>query len=469
MRKICFLLLGVLALNLYADNQTVTVSPIFSEESLPFTVEVVQADFMLPNGLHSYAFGIYEGKWVLIAGRMNGLHGFNTGNNNFPPDQQNTAVYVVDHHKKTVVIRDLQDAASGLTQNVIDSLSVTSPQFYQTDTTLYMTGGYGVITATGEFSTKPLLTAIDLAGIIAWAEQKTIKPASKYIRQTSDNAFQVTGGVMAKIDDNPTLLVFGQNFEGYYQPGSNGDYTRQVRRFTIDDNGKKLRVDIEDPIPANPNPNYRRRDLNVVPIMEYRDSKTKPALVAYSGVFTISGGAWTVPVVIEADGKSYMDNPFAPTTLKQGMNNYTCPTLGLYSKAKRDMYTVFFGGISFGYFDNGQFVTDEELPFINQITTIKRDRQTIQTQYLMDAEYPVIASTGTNPGNTLLFGAGAAFFPKTNVHYYDNGVVKFDHLKKGKIHIGYIVGGIQSTVPNTSDQSDTAGSPYIFKVYLTRK
>jgi len=52
------------------------------------------------------------------------------------------------------------------------------------------------------------------------------------------------------------------------------------------------------------------------------------------------------------------------------------------------------GGISFGYFDNGVFQTDGELPFINQVTTIRIDPQGRFTQYLMDAEYPVILSTG---------------------------------------------------------------------------
>ena len=33
--------------------------------------------------------------------------------------------------------------------------------------------------------------------------------------------------------------------------------------------------------------------------------------------------------------------------------------------------------------------------------------------------------------------------------------------------IGYIVGGIMSTLPNTNVRSDTAASPYIFKVTLT--
>lgn len=454
---------------LCADNQTATVSPILPQDSLPYTVEVELADFMLPFGLHSYAFGIHDGKWLIVAGRINGLHGFGPGDNSFPPDQQNTLVYVIDHHKKRVWTRNLQAADSGISQEVVDTLSVTSPQFYQSKNTLYMTGGYGVITATGEFSTKDTLTAIDIPGLIKWAMVQTSNTASQYIRQIHNPIFQVTGGEMTQIGHNPTLLVFGQNFAGYYHPNTTGEYTQQIRRFTIHDDGKNLSVTIEDPFPADPYPDFHRRDLNVVPIMEHRECDTKPALMAYSGVFTLSVGGWTIPVTIMPDGSATTENADDPLTFKQGMNNYICPTLGLYSEKNREMYTLFFGGISYGYFEDGQFETDDQLPFINQITTIKRDKFLHQTQYLMDASYPTIYSQGSNPGNELLFGAGAAFFPKTNTSYYENGVVKFDQLKKGKTHIGYIVGGIQSTMPDTNDNSDSAGAPYIFKVYINKK
>ncbi len=459
----------VAALFLSADNQTPTLTPIFPPGGLPFTVEVEQASFSLPNGLHSFVQAFYKGKWLILAGRVNGMHGFGPDDNNFPPDKQNTGVYVVDPHKKRTWSRDLQEPASGLSQAVIDTLSVTSPQYYQKDKTLYITGGYGVDSATGQFSTKDTLTAIDIPGMIRWVLEKTDHPASKYIRQIHDSAFQVTGGEMAQIGDEPTLLIFGQNFVGFYESGSNGVYTQQVRRFRIHDDGKHLSATIEDAIPEVPDPNYRRRDLNVLPMMEHYKGRTRPLLMAYSGVFTLTTGIWTVPVTIMPDGSNSMESIDDPFAFKQGMNNYVSATLGLYSECEKEMYTLLFGGISYGYFDDGQFETDAEVPFINQITTIKRDRNKRQSQYLMDATFPTIVSTGSNPGNTLLFGAGAGFFPKSKAPLYPNYVVKFDQLKKKKTHIGYIVGGIMSTLPNTNDQSDSAASPYIFKVYVTRK
>ena len=95
-------------------------------------------DLSLPNGWHSGAVANLDGKCLLIAGRTNGLHGFDNevGVNNFPPRAQNTVVYVIDFNNERVWQRALTDPSSGLTQEQIDTLSVTSPQYYQSGQTL---------------------------------------------------------------------------------------------------------------------------------------------------------------------------------------------------------------------------------------------------------------------------------------------------------------------------------------------
>ena len=186
--------------------------------------------------------------------------------------------------------------------------------------------------------------------------------------------------------------------------------------------------------------------------------------MAYAGVFTLSTGVWTVPVVIDDTGMPTMADPNLPTTFKQGMNHYICATASLYSKKYTNMYHLFFGGISYGFYSNGVFETDSEIPFINQVTTIQMDKNGKFSQYLMNGQYPVIKSTRTNPGNTLLFGAGAYFIPN-NILKYANGVISLDNIRQPTV-IGYIVGGIQSTLPNTNVMADSAASPYVFKVTL---
>ena len=148
------------------------------------------------------------------------------------------------------------------------------------------------------------------------------------------------------------------------------------------------------------------------------------------------------------------------------MNQYNCASFGLYSTHSKDMYVLFPGGLSYGFYSGGVFTTDAEIPFINQVTTVKIDKNNNYTQYLMNEEYPFLVSTGSNPGNQLLFGTEAQFFPKDGIPLYSNGVIQLDALPKGPTVIGYIVGGIMSTLPNTNFITDSTSSPYVFTVTL---
>jgi hypothetical protein len=452
---------------LRGDNQTPGVSLVFQPRELPFTIEIEKASLELPNGVQSFVSAVWDGKWLILAGRTNGLHGFNN-TNNFPPQEQNRTAYVIDYKASKIWSRPL-DTHSGLSFEQIDLLSVTNAQSYQSSNKLYIAGGYGVVTKTGELSTKNALTEIDVPGFMKWVMRKSHhNNPSKFLQTIYHETFRVTGGAMAKVGDGPTLLIFGQDFEGEYTSDSNGIYTQQVRRFEIHSDNGKLSCKFLLPNPELPNPNYRRRDLNVVPVIEYHKKKETEALVAYGGVFTLSNGVWTVPVDIASSGFALMDNPSDFRTFKQAMNQYTCATCGLFSQSEKEMYTILFGGLSFGFFQNGQFMTDAEIPFINQVTTIRRDKERRDQQFLMQATFPQILSTASNPGNPLLFGANATFFP--SLETFPNGVIKFDILKqKEKRILGHIVGGIQSTLPNTNSESDSAASPYIFTVYITPK
>lgn len=446
------------------NNQTDDLSPVLPAAGLPFRVVLEKADFQLPVGLHSGIVGMYKGLWIFIAGRTNGLHGFDpTGA--FPRSAQNTTIYVVNPGTGVTVSRSLSDPRSGLNQQQIDTLSVTSPEWYQAGTTLYMAGGYGIDTASGEFDTKPVLTAINLPGIVEWVNNPGNGSNSviKNIRQNYNPVFQVTGGRMFKLG-KLTQLVFGQNFIGEYTDSSNGDYTQQVRQFQIGSVNGELSVDIANSKPQIPDPDFRRRDLNVVPVLLTKNNLLQYGLVAFSGVFTPDTGVWTVPVIIDETGNPTMADPSSPSTFKQAMNHYVCANAGLYSRKNTAMYTVFFGGISYGYYQNGVLQTDAEIPFINQITTIKMDSNANFTQYLMNSEYPVILSTQANPGNPLLFGAGA-YFIGSNISQYPNRVINLDNIRKPTV-IGYIAGGIQSTLPNTNSQLDSSASAYVFKVTL---
>jgi hypothetical protein len=377
-------------------------------------------------------------------------------------------------HKK-ITTRSLTDPKSGLTTTQIDYLSVTSPQFCQKGDTLYITGGYGVDSQTTTFGTKPIISIIDLKGLIKWVEHpESDRIAEHYIKQLSDPIFQITGGRMSIIKDN-FLLVFGQNFEGAYNdsnpPTFVQTYSEQVRRFELKKSDHKYKVENVSYYPTLKDPNYRRRDLPILSqITADKKGHLSESLVAYSGVFTPNNGIWTVPVEISNKGKTKMADPNNALTFKQGMNNYACASIAMYSIKRKEMYTLFLGGITFEYIQNGVVLSDSEIPFTNQCTTIKINSHGEYSQYLMDGTYPVILSTTQNVGNPLLFGAGAEFIIKHDIKtIHDNGrVVDYDKLPHGSVTIGYIVGGIQSTVPNTSTRADSSASNHIFNVTINK-
>lgn len=469
-----FLAIGWISLATAVENQTPTLSPISPETDLPFRIRIELADFQLPAGIQSYAAGHYKNQYVFFSGRSNGLHGFDPNPNNFPADEQNTTVFVVDFGKKRVFSRSLKDPGAGLTQYQIDLLSATASQFYQDEDrpTIYLTGGYGIDSATGLFTTFDTLTAIDVKGLIYWVTHPLSKriTAADSIRTITDPIFRVTGGYMTRIGKNPTLLVMGQDFQGTYFFGTHSqEYTQQVRRFHIIDDGKNLAVDIKSAIPVIPEPHLRRRDLNIVPVVSLKKGRPVTSLVALSGVFLPppQDGAWTVPVEISGKGVSSMSDPSLNTTFKQGINNYISATIGLFSKKTRDMYIILLGGLTLEYFSNGQLIQDDNLPFNNQVATIKIDKRGNYSQYVMSGTFPLIRSTMSHPGNPLYFGTSADFFPIQRLPEYSHEVLKLDQILFSKpVLLGYMVGGIQSTVTETETITDSSASPYIFKVIL---
>ena len=172
-----------------------------------------------------------------------------------------------------------------------------------------------------------------------------------------------------------------------------------------------------------------------------------------------------MPIEITANGQPSMANPNLPDTFKQAMNNYYSANAEFLSD-NGDMYIALFGGITYGHFKDDMFLTSESFPFTNQVTIVKRSKDGIYEQYFVKTTYPKILSNGSNLGNELLFGVGAKFLIKQGIPVYSNGVINLAKIRK-KTVIGYIVGGIQSTLPDTDSPSDSAASPYIFEVILT--
>jgi len=285
--------------------------------------------------------------------------------------------------------------------------------------------------------------------------------AADSIEQFHDPLLKVTGGAMYEIDGR-THLVFGQDYEGAYRPGLNGIYTNQVRSFDIVNDGN---LRIEDVTSSTPDDAYRRRDLNIFPVVRANGGGLDEGLVVFSGVFTPTNGAWTVPVEIDAAGNPSMADPDDPDTFKQGFNGYHSAKLGLFSAAAGEMHEILFGGISVQYVDEstGMIETDNALPFVNDVTAVAIDSDGNYSQHHL-GWFPVMTDLEEN---RVRFGANAEFLLADGIATYGNGVIDFDRLG-WETTLGHIFGGLSANAPHTrvSPSTLSAASNEVWEVVL---
>lgn len=457
----CSALFGFAAV---ADNQTPTTTPItVGGQSLPFGLKLqrVDTDGKLPT-LQSFAAAQYGNLWVLLGGRTNGLHNFTSDPlENFPPSEQNRRVWVIDPTTWQVWSRSIKD--SGLTGDQVDQLSATNYEHDTIGDTLYLVGGYGYQRSTKEFVTFPVMTAIDVPALVKWVREPAKSPRlAKLIRQTTSETLRVTGGQMM-IFGKRAVLAFGHDFAGGYgDPDVVQTYTGQVRSFDIVDTGTKLSISDVKASPTTPDyVNYRRRDYSMVPFLDGGQVKA----AALAGVFTESGGVFTVPIEIGPAGIPQQDNPAAKSTFKQGMNSYDGATLGIYDQHTGATHSLLFGSISYITYDRAtqQFVPDPNAPFTNQITDVVRDRQGRYKQYLFPTEFPTVSGPDVA---SYLFGAEARVFLKTQTPVKGPGLIDLAALraKPGNSQVvGWIFGGIAAEQPNFGQ---TVASNEVFRVVL---
>jgi hypothetical protein len=455
-----------------ADNQTPTVSPVSTNTaSLPYALKLRKREIpnVLPT-LQSFVFGQSQGLWVLIGGRTNGLHKFTDDPlKNFPPRRQNDRIWVIDPISGRKWSRPLDD--SSLTVDQVDGLSAFAAQSVQIGDTLYVVGGYGFARSLNDFMTFPTMTAFDLGNIIRWVRREGGlqggEDLAALIRQTEDDVLKVTGGQLMMIGDR-AILAFGQLFDGGYgSPSFTQIYTTQVRSFRILDDGETLAIGDIRRHPAAPNENdYRRRDYNLVPIIDTVDSKEVAKAAALAGVFTLTDGMFTVPVEINKAGVPTMADPAKRSTFKQAMSGYNCAVLPLYDGASGESHAVLFGGISYVFYNRstGAFVEDSNFPFINDVTAVVRRADGRYRQVLI-GQFPVVL---TVDGKRLRFGAEAGVLLRPSIPLTENGMIDLVRLKAEhgtrQVHVGWLYGGIAAEKPNFGA---TVASNIVFDIVLS--
>ena len=431
--------------------------------TLPFNVTLNEITDSIPNplpALQGFASATTaDGEWLLLTGRRSGLHAIDTAlANAFPVTGANDSIYVVNPAGWQV----WQASVDALPDSLAEVLTVTNAEYVQQDTQwLYLVGGYGM-DSTGSMVTFPSLTAIDVGMMVdAVKAGGTLAGA---MTRTDSFAFKVAGGALMMMRDT-FYLVMGQRFDGLYSANlAHFDnfvqqYTENVvvmgitpppgLGYTLYDSI----VQVADTWASN----FHRRDLNVVNALTPDGTQR---LAVYGGVFTPGQDAgYQVPVYIANGGTATVDSSFF-----QAMSQYDAATLPLFDRSTGLMYTALFGGISMYYYDNDrqQLETDGGLPFIDDISVIAVDFAADTTaQWLLADTLPAFLGA---EARVMLLGV-----PANDAL----GIVHLDQIAEGdSLLVGYLYGGIQSTVQQTSpgqQGTQTSSSGRVFEVWVTRQ
>ena len=396
-------------------------------------------------GIQSFAYGQYNGLWVIIGGRTDGLHQRQPFAS-FLPEDCNTEITIVDPFGGKVWRAPL----SSLSVPLQDQMSSTNMEFHQEGDYLYLIGGYGYSRTIDSKLTYALITAVDLRGVIYAVQQK--KELTPFFRQVTDQQFAVTGGYLHKLGDT-YFLIGGQKFDGNYNPMNHPtftqSYTNAIRKFTLEDDGINLKI---THLPAIiDTAAFHRRDYNVVPQL-FPDGKE--GLTAFSGVFQIKAD---IPMLhaVNIDDTGYK----IVADFAQYYNHYHCANLPLYSISTKEMHTVFFGGIA-QYYEQDEILTeDSDVPFVTTIARVTRDQNGRMAEFKLPFEMPE------------LLGASAAFIPLPGMPMYTNGVLKLDELTFDSMMVGYIYGGIKSNAANifwVNDGTESVAQNVLYKVFVKR-
>ncbi len=412
------------------------------QSTFNFTVDVQPVTVSNLPGLHSYAFAQHNGKWLILGGRKDGLHARQPFNA-FPQLQNNTDIYVIDVNTNQVWNASVNTLPTGLKEQ----LQSTNMNFFQDEDTLFIVGGYAFSASANDHVTFPNLTSVSVSNLISSIINNA--PIAPHFKQITDTLFAVTGGQMGKIG-NTFYLVGGQKFDGRYNPMGHAtytqEYTNQIRKFTIDNSGSNLSFAnysaITDPI------HLRRRDYNLLPQIFPNGVE---GYTISSGVFQLGADLpFLYPVDITNAGHTPVN------TFNQYLSNYHSAHVSLYDSTSNEMHSLFFGGLSQYYYQNGSLVQDNQVPFVKTISLLTRSSAGTLQEYQLPVEMPVFV------------GAGAEFILNHVLPSYQSDIIKLEKATADTLLLGHILGGIESPSINPFSSNQTATTSASSTVYAVR-
>jgi hypothetical protein len=418
---------------------------LFSQNTFDYSVELQPLNIPNLPGLHSYAFGQYNGKWLIIGGRKDGLHARQPFAS-FSQEYNNTDVYVIDVNS----LQFWSASVNSLPTGIKEQLQSTNMNFFQDNDTLYIIGGYAYSETAGNHITFPYLTSVQVSSVVdAVIAGNNISP---FFKQITDDMFAITGGQLGKMDDT-FFLVGGHRFDGRYNPMNNPTFTQtysnEIRKFILNNRGTQLSFSgysaINDPV------HLRRRDYNLLP--QIFPDGTEGYTIS-SGVFqTDADLPFLYPVDITATG-------YTPVTeFNQYLNHYHSAKATLYDSVRNEMHSLFFGGMSQYYYKDGALIKDDLVPFVKTISRLTRYADGTLEEFQLPVEMPGLK------------GASAEFIPNNSLPHYASEIIKLSKVPQDEFIIGHFFGGISSPSlnPFTNNQTNTTkANPSVYAVKLIK-
>lgn len=416
-----------------------------------FTVQIEPLTIPNAPNVHSFSWGkTSDGKWIIIGGRIDGLHQrqpFST----FLENDNNKNVFVVD----PINNQTWNTSLSVLQAAIFEQLQSTNQEFFQRENTLYIIGGYGYSATAFDHVTHDKLTAIDVDGLAnAVINNQSI---TSFFRQISNPSLAVSGGQLGLLND-VFYLCGGQYFEGKYNPqgpnnatGFTQIYTEEIRTFQINDDGTNL--SILNYAAQKDRDNLHRRDYNMAPQI-FPDGSH--GFTMFSGVFQHTANLpWLNTVDVSSTGYVVNNN------FNQYLSQYHSAKIPLFDSANNTMHTLFFGGMSQYKLDaNNNLVRDDNVPFVNTISKVSRFADGSMLESILNIKMPT------------LVGSGSEFIPIHNSNLYLNDeIVNVNNLPNGSTLIGYIFGGIESSQENIffiNNGTQSTASNLAFKVFINK-
>ncbi|HXA17146.1 MAG TPA: hypothetical protein VN380_09155 [Thermoanaerobaculia bacterium] len=463
-------------------------------------------------GLHSVAHAVSGNKLVIVAGRTNGMHDFLPQRKagliwSFPPQKANDRIYVVD---LATLRLDGSASVDTLPSWIAHQLRATNTQSFAKDGWFYIVGGYGVTADGKSMRTFDQVLAIDLAALIRTVGsggKLDAQFARQHMHAGEHPALAVSGGAIEVLDDK-VLLVFGQLFNGLYTTDGSvaqQEYSQAVRVLKFSPSAKPGQdqvpgIDVQylgkcpNPPAATPQPTpdgpYHRRDFSLVTVLDPAIDPLTSRIGVFGGVFKggrMEGYVHPVYLTPKSNFNCVTGKPEAGFKLEnedaassQWLGQYEGPIIPLYDERQRAMYTTFLGGISQFYWDPKSRTLKHDtidftknppvdgLPFINSVSTLRvggagnADFLHIAEQFPPQGNEPSCLDSSGKPVKAPYLGTNSWFVMANGLPVKDE-VILLARIRSPVV-IGYIFGGIASTLPYPGKA--TCASNMIYAVTL---